>query len=78
MQALGVIHKITNMFTWAGTKLRQTLSEEDVVKIKIIDKEGNPFFKNAAKRLKANKTLKRKTVPFSESRPIKRHKIAIP
>jgi hypothetical protein len=50
MQALGVTHKIKNLFELDDTKLRLTLSQEEVNQIKIVDKEGNPFFKVVKKK----------------------------
>lgn len=82
MQALGVTHKIKNMFELDETKLRLALSLEEMSRVRILDKEGNPFFKvveKLTKKLKTCRILKRKTVPFSEAKPKqklkKRHRL---
>jgi hypothetical protein len=63
-----------------NTKLKPRLSSEEVSRIRIVDKEGNPFFKvveKLAKKQKTSRTLKLKTVPFSEAKPKKRLKVAM-
>jgi hypothetical protein len=75
-----VTHKIKNLFELDDTKLRLTLSQEEVNQIRIVDKEGNPFFKvvgKLTKKTKTHKTLKLKTVPFSEAKPRKRQRVAM-
>jgi hypothetical protein len=77
-----VTHKIKNIFELEGTKLRLTLSQEEVNQIRIVDKERNPFFKvvksaKKTKKPKAGRILKPKTVPFSEAKPKKRLKVVV-
>jgi hypothetical protein len=48
-----------------------------VKQVKILDKEGNPFFKvveKLTKKPKTSRTLKIKTTPFSKAKPKKRLK----
>lgn len=48
--------------------------------IRIVNNEGNPFFKvveKVAKKTKTNKTLKRKTVPFSDAKPRKKQRVTM-
>ena len=56
-----------------------SLSPEEISKIRIVDKEGNPFFKVAEKKLlkkrKGSTTLKLKAVPFSGAEPRKRQRV---
>jgi hypothetical protein len=78
MQALGIAHKIKNLFELDETKLRLLLSREELSQIRILDKEGNPFFKvmeKLTKKLKTSRILKLKTVPFSEAKPRKRQQV---
>jgi hypothetical protein len=63
-----------------NTKLKLRLSSEEVSQIRILNEQGNPFFKvmeKLAKKQKTSRTLKLKTVPFSEAKPKKRLKVAM-
>jgi hypothetical protein len=54
------------------------LSQEELNQVKILDKEGNPFFKvvEMVKKPKVSKILKRrKKVPFSEVQPRKKQRL---
>lgn len=57
------------------TKLRLMIPSEELNHVRILDKEGNPFFKVVEKKQKKQKTLKAKAVPFSEAKPRKRQRI---